>query len=302
MSEASQAAPPPKSPIHTARLYVLAAALMWSTAGLFAKAPLFDVWPEEVRGTLLSFWRALFAGVLLLPSVRRPRWRPQLAPLGFSFIGMNVTYLSAMSLTTAANAIWLQYTSPFWVFVLGAIFWRTPLARRDRRPLLLAAIGVALILYFELGGKAHVPEGDSSNRMGIACGLAAGVFYAGVVMGMHALKEENAVWLVAFCHLVTALALSPLVLYVGMRPTINQLLVLAIFGLFQMGLPYLLLVRGLQSVTPQEASLIALCEPVLVPLWVWLAWSYLPDWWTIVGGACILAGLLLRYRRPTRVS
>ncbi len=286
--------------MQTARLYVLAAAVMWSTGGLFAKAPLFDMWPDEVRETLLSFWRALFAGLLLLPAVRRPRWRPQLVPLGFAFVGMNVTYLSAMSLTTAANAIWLQYTAPFWVFVLGAIVWRTPLVRRDRGPLLLATVGVALILYFELGGGSPSRAVGALNRIGIACGLAAGVLYAGVVMGMHALREENGVWLVAFCHLVAALALLPVVLYVGIRPTISQLLVLAMFGLFQMGVPYLLLVRGLRGVTSQEASLIALCEPVLVPLWVWLAWSYRPDWWTIAGGACIFAGLLLRYRMPTK--
>ncbi len=302
MSESSESALAPSRQILFARLCVLAAALMWSTGGLFAKAPLFDVWPEEVRGTLLSFWRALFAGLLLLPAVRRPRWRPQLVPLGFSFIAMNVTYLTAMSLTTAANAIWLQYTAPFWVFVLGAIIWRTPLARHDRGPLFLGAIGVALILYFELGGGSQARIEGSSNQIGIACGLAAGLFYAGVVIGMHTLREENSVWLVAFCHLVAALVLLPVVLYIGIRPTLTQLLVLAIFGLFQMGLPYLLLVHGLRSVTPQEASLISLCEPVLVPLWVWLAWSFRADWWTIAGGACILAGLLLRYRIPTRAA
>lgn len=299
MSESSAADNLSQKHIRTARLFVLAAALMWSTGGLFAKAPLFDVWPDETRGTLLSFWRALFAGLLLLPAVRRPRWRPQLVPLGFSFIGMNVTYLSAMSMTSAANAIWLQYTAPFWVFVLGAILWRTPLERRDRTPLLLAGLGVGVILFFELGGYGQSPETGELNRLGIACGLAAGLFYAGVVMGMHALHEENSVWLVAYCHLVAAIALLPAVLYIGVRPTPAQLVVLAMFGLFQMGVPYLLLVRGLRYVSSQEASLIALLEPVLVPLWVLLAWGYWPAWWTVAGGACILAGLLLRYRKGT---
>lgn len=299
MDESTETATPSPRQIRNARLFVLAAALMWSTGGLFAKAPLFDAWPDETRGTLLSFWRALFAGLLLLPAVRGPRWRPQLVPLGFSFIGMNVAYLSAMSMTTAGNAIWLQYTAPFWVFVLGAIIWRTPLARQDRVPLLLAAVGVSLILFFELGGASQTAADNSLNRMGIACGLVAGVFYAGVVLGMHTLHRENSVWLVAYCHLVTAIALLPAVLYIGDWPTPGQLIVLAMFGLFQMGLPYLLLVRGLRTVSGQEASLIALCEPVLVPLWVWLAWSYRPDWWTMAGGTCILAGLLLRYRKPS---
>ncbi|HEV3137158.1 MAG TPA: hypothetical protein VGZ26_04625, partial [Pirellulales bacterium] len=55
------------------RLWIVLAAVMWSSSGLFAKAPIFDTWPAETRGVLLAFWRALFAGLLLLPLVRRPR-------------------------------------------------------------------------------------------------------------------------------------------------------------------------------------------------------------------------------------
>ena len=101
------------------RLYVLAAALMWSSSGLFAKAPVFAVWSDGERGPLMAFWRAVFASLILLPLVRRPRWRPALVPLALVFTLMNVTYLSAMALTTAANSIWLQSTAPWWVFSDG---------------------------------------------------------------------------------------------------------------------------------------------------------------------------------------
>jgi drug/metabolite transporter, DME family len=74
-----------------------------------------------------------------------------------------------------------------------------------------------------------------------------------------------------------------------------QLVVLAAFGLFQMGLPYLLFARGLRSVSSQEASLISLLEPVLVPVWVYLAWGDKPAWWTLGGGGLILTGLAIRY-------
>ena len=67
------------------RLLVVAAALMWSTSGLFAKAPYFDVWPEDVRGPLLAFWRAAFATLVLVPLVRRPRWTPLLVPMTVAF-------------------------------------------------------------------------------------------------------------------------------------------------------------------------------------------------------------------------
>src|SRR5690606_918278 len=56
------------------RYLVIAAAVLWSTSGLFAKAPWLAVWPLEVRGPLLAFWRTLFAGLFLLPWIRRPTW------------------------------------------------------------------------------------------------------------------------------------------------------------------------------------------------------------------------------------
>src|SRR6266404_7935911 len=119
------------------RLWVVLAAVMWSTSGLFAKSHVFDDWPPEVRGALLAFWRAAFAGLLVLPAVRRPRWSPQLVPMALAFAAMNVTYLSAMALTTAANAIWLQSTAPWWVFLFGAVVMREPVSRVEAIPLVL---------------------------------------------------------------------------------------------------------------------------------------------------------------------
>ena len=82
------------------RVMIAAAAVMWSTSGFFAKSPLFEDWPVEIRGPLLAFWRSLFACLVLLPLVRRPRWTPKLVPMVLVFAGMNFTYLSAMAHTT----------------------------------------------------------------------------------------------------------------------------------------------------------------------------------------------------------
>ena len=77
-----------------------------------------------------------------------------------------------------------------------------------------------------------------------------------------------------------------------------QLPVLGGFGLFQMALPYVIFARGLRSITSQEATVIGLLEPVLLPVWVYLAWGEVPAPWTVIGGGLILAGLLLRYGVP----
>jgi drug/metabolite transporter (DMT)-like permease len=281
-----------------ARLALVAAALLWSTSGLFAKAPIFDDWGPDVRGPALAFWRAVFAGGLLVPLVRRPRFRPALLVMPLCFAAMNVTYLSAMTFTTAANAIWLQSTAPAWVFLIGVLALGEMVSRRDVMLLVFAALGVGLILCYELP-RTGSDSGDS--RIGVLLALAAGITYAGVVSFLRALRSEDAVWLVVVNHLVTALVILPYIIHKGLWPTPTQLAVLAAFGLLQMGLPYVLFARALRTVPSQEAAGIVLLEPVLQPLWVYLAWGEPPAWWTLAGAGLILAGLVVRYM-PARSS
>lgn len=268
------------------RLSVLAAAVLWSSSGLFGKAPIFDEWPTETRGVLMGFWRALFAALVLAPTIRGPRWRPLLVPLTLAFALMNATYLSAMSLTTAANAIWLQSTNPWWVFLFSVCLFGEPVVRRDLVPLAFAVLGVGTILVCEIQGQATV---------GVALGLFSGVAYASVVVCMHRLSGENSPWLVALNHGVAMLVLLPWVFHLQQWPSARQLLVLACFGAFQMAVPYLLLIRGLRAISSQEAVAIGMLEPILVPFWAFLVRGEIPDWWTALGAVLILIGLVLRY-------
>jgi drug/metabolite transporter (DMT)-like permease len=283
---------PPAAAAHSAlrgRLLVALAAVMWSTSGLFAKATTFAVWPADERGILLAFWRAAFAGVLLLPAVRRPKWDIKLVPLCLAFTLMNVTYLSAMSLTTAANSIWLQSTAPWWVLLVGVLVLGEPFPRRELAPLLIGGLGLAVILGFEVQGQA---------RAGVLLGLVSGFAYSGVVLSLRALRGLDTVWIVAIAHLVTAAIIFPYVAYLNAWPTPHQLPVLAGFGLIQMALPYVFFARGLRAITSQEATVIGLLEPILLPVWVYLAWGERAAPWTIIGGGLILAGLVLRYGAP----
>jgi drug/metabolite transporter (DMT)-like permease len=265
------------------------AALLWSTSGLFVKTGAFNDWPADQRGILLAFWRALFAAVVLAPFVRRPRWRAALVPMGLAFGAMNATYLCAMVLTTAANAIWLQSTAPLWIFVLGRLLLRESGDPRDLAPLGFAAAGIGVILWFEAGGQ---------DARGVLLGLAAGVCYGAVVLCLRRLRDEDPVWLIALNHAFAALAMLPYVVSVGLWPSAAQLVVLAAFGAVQMAIPYVIFVRGLRHIGSQEAAGIGLLEPLLVPLWVYFVAGESPAWWTLAGGALILAGLALRYVRP----
>ncbi|HZZ29593.1 MAG TPA: DMT family transporter [Pirellulales bacterium] len=271
------------------RLCVAAAALMWSSSGFFAKNPIFDSWPSDERGVLLAFWRALFAGLLILPAVRRPHWSGKLLPMAGCFAVMNVTFLSAMSLTTAANAIWLQNTAPWWIFGIGTLVLRDPVNRRDLFTLVPGALGIGLILFHEAGSESH---------WGVVWGLLAALSYAGVVIFFRNLRGEDTFWLVSINHLVTAAVIAPFVLWRGLWPSGWQWPLLAGFGFFQMALPYTLFGRGLRLISAQEAAAIGLLEPILSPFWAFLVRGEKPGGWTIAGAAMILLGLVLRYAWP----
>lgn len=268
------------------RLWVVAAALLWSTSGLFAKSPWFLDWPAADRGPMLAFWRALFASLILLPFVRRPRWRPSLVPLGLSFAAMSVLYMTSMALTTAANAIWLQNIAPAWVFLLGITIFGDRVDRRNFVPLGFSLAGVGLILFHEAGGQAII---------GVVCGLASGLAFALVALLMRRTADEDHAWIVAFNQGVVALLLLPWIVCCTPMPTGAQVVATAAFGVLQMALPYLCFVRGLRLISSQEATLIVLLEPVVLPLWVYLAWGESPRWWTMAGGCLIFCGLTLRY-------
>ena len=224
-----------------------------------------------------------------MPAVRKPRWDPKLIPLCAAFIVMNITYLSAMTLSTAANAIWLQSTAPWWVLLIGVAFLGESLPRGQRLPLVIGGVGLAIILGFEVQGQA---------RVGVLCGLVSGLAYSCVVLSLRALRALDTVWIVALAHLVTATCIFPYILYLGIWPSTSQLPVLAGFGMLQMAVPYVLFARGLRAITSQEATVIGLLEPILLPVWVYLVWGEVPAPWTLVGGALILAGLAMQYAVP----
>jgi drug/metabolite transporter (DMT)-like permease len=277
-------------------LLVLAAALMWSSGGFFVKAPYFADWP----GPTLAFWRAAFACVVLLPLVRRPQWSWKLVPMTVVFALMNYTYLTAMAKGSAANAIWLQSTAPVWVLLVGVLVFGERATRRDLALVLFSAAGVGVILFY---------ESRSASLEAVLWGLASGLFYGGVVLGLRQLRNMDSTWLAATNHLVTAIALSafalsPIVSRDSATPFPSgiQWVFLAFFGMFQMGLPYILFARGLRSIPGHEATGIGLLEPILVPLWVYLAWGDRPAWWTLGGGGLILVGLAVRYALPPAKS
>jgi drug/metabolite transporter (DMT)-like permease len=279
------------------RLLIVLAAVLWSLSGLFTRVlnhhtPL-RLGPEPVDGLTIAFYRVLFAGLVLLPAVR-PRdvsFRPAMPAMVVCFAGLNLSFVLAMAGGKSSNAILLQYSAPLWLYLVGVWGLGEAASLRGWLTLLLGLAGVGVII---AGGW----QGGDLPVTGL--GLASGVFYAGVLLFLRALRDASPGWLTVMNHLGAAAAVAPLLLFRETGwPSLTgpQLGVLALFGAVQMGTPYLLMARGLRAVSAQEAGVITLLEPLLNPLWAYLAAPERerPTASTLLGGAFILGALAWRY-------
>lgn len=275
------------------RACIFAAAVLWSLSGVVAKSLALD--PLSI-----AFYRGLFAGLALLPCVRPRDWavRPVMAWLGLNFGAMTGFYLAAVKTTTAANAIYLEYTAAFWVIPLGIVVLGERPDRRSLEGVLVAMLGVGVIVGWGYDGRPN-------EWRGVAFGLASGFAYAVVATGMRGLRGLNPIWLSATLNLLGSLTLG-LGLLIGARrgpavPTGSEILILIAFGVVQMAIPYVLFARGLRDVGTAEAGLIALVEPILNPIWVLLVVHERPAAPTLLGGALLLGGVAHKFR-PRRAS
>lgn len=269
------------------RLLLLGAALLWSIGGVLAKSPWIAEIPLEHRGAVLACYRALFAAAALAPFVkwRRVRGGRGLVLTALSYAAMNILYLSALTRTTAAAAIFLQYTAIAWAVVLGWLCLRERPRRADWLALLFAGGGIACIVW---------QETSAQHAAGNLIGLASGVAYAGVAVGLRALRSEDPVWVVMFSNLTAGLLLLPWVASMPVALSTQQWGIVAAFGVIQLAIPYLLFAVAVRSVPAHEAALLTLIEAVLNPIWVWLIIGERAGAATWTGGACILVGLMLQ--------
>ena len=262
-----------------ARLYLLLGAVLWSSGGFFIK--------EIDAGALsITFFRCLFAAAWLLPFVRgRTFPRPLDAAVSIAlFTGLLTLYVGSTKETTAANAIFLQYTAPVYVIVLAPLVLRERLRPSDGAALAICLVGIAVLF---LGNQ------DSGDARGLWMGLGSGAFYGLFLLSLRRTRYADpiAVTFVNCLGVAVLLAPAPGVWDVGAA----DLRLLALMGLVQFALPYVFFTFGLQRVSGAEASLIALAEPVLNPVWVVLLLGEEPTAATVAGGGIILAGLALRY-------
>lgn len=272
-----------KFQLERGRLFILAAAILWSLAGVFIK--FLDIHPLAI-----VFYRSLFAALVFTPFLKRYDFRCNGTILisVLSYTAAISAFVSANKLTSAANAIVLQYTAPIFVFLFSWLVLREKIAKANIFALAVAMIGIGII---------SLDSAGEAEMAGVALALLSGVLFAGYMINLQRTQKIAPVYLTWVNNLVCAFLVF-WVVQAQLTLTVNQTLTLAVMGGVQLGAPYYLFSKGLQTVALPEASLIALIEPVLNPLWVALIVGELPSTATVCGGAMILFGLGVRYVWP----
>jgi drug/metabolite transporter (DMT)-like permease len=264
------------------RLLLLAAAVLWSTAGAAIKSCGLDA--LQIAGG-----RSLVAAAFLFLAVRDARARPdrRVFFVAGTYAATVVLFVVATKLTTAANAIFIQDVAPLWVLVLSP--WL--LGEHPTRGELLAIpiFGLGLGLFF-------VDELAPGQVLGNVAALVSGFSFALSIVGLRILRERGPAAL-AWGNVVAAAVTLPL-WGRGPAATPADLGIVLYLGIFQLGLAYLCFSRGVTGTPAIEASLLILLEPVLNPIWTWIATGERMGPWAIAGGAVVLLATSWRAVAP----
>lgn len=261
---------------------LIGAAVAWSSGGVIVKAALVEVHPFAI-----AFYRNLFAALAFSVFLRRSSWRGhRLLPFCVATYAATVFfYLWSVKVTTAANAILLQYTWPVIVCLISAVVLRERVPRANLVAVGLGMAGVAVVF---------MGRGGANDTLGIGLALTSSVSFAISSILVSRLGVLNTAYLVFMCNLGGALVILPWA-WPHLAVAWPQLGAIAVMGWFQLGLGWYLFTRGVQAVNPQEAGIITLLEPILNPIWVAIVVHEIPNRWTFAGGALIVAALVLRY-------
>ncbi len=276
------------------RLQILAAALLFSTGGAAIKTCAFTAWQ-------VASFRSAIAGLALFLLLRDGRrfWAPRPLAVGAAYAATMLLFVSANKLTTAASTIFLQSTAPLYLLVLAPLLLGERIRRSDVAATLVLAIG--LVAFF-VGSEPTFATAPDPVRGNVLATLAA-LTWAATILGLRWLARAEepgaASAAVVAGNAIACVFALPFALPVPSGRPLDWVVV-GYLGLFQIGLAYVFLTRGVRRLPAFEVSLLLLVEPVLSALWAWLLHGERPGPWSAAGCAVILAATAGRALRAAR--
>lgn len=287
-------------------LYVVFGVLLWSTGGLFIKITTLD--PFQ-----LTFFRSFLAGltVLIFTYKRGLRLNFVGALASVAYALLLFLFVWATKNTTSANAIFLQYTAPIYILILSPFIIGEKFHLRDLFTVILCIGGMSLFFVGKL---------EASDYRGNLAALASGVFYGLYIMLLKHPKATgsaesqaslpasaaaddaeippkplgNPVVTVIYGNFLLAAVMLPYGISAVPVMTTGDVFAAAFLGIIQIGIAYMLFIKGVYGGTrPLDASIIGFIEPLLNPVWVFLFIGERPSNWAILGGAVIIATVVV---------
>lgn len=264
---------------HKGILYVFTAALLWSSGGLFIKLISFNAMQ-------LSFFRCLIAAITFaLIFKKRTLIFNKLSIINsFIYAIVLITFVIATKTTTAANAIFLQATAPIYVLIFEPLLNKTRYERINIITVGVCIIG--MILFF-------VGKLEPGHLEGNLVALISGITFAALFLGMKQNDQKYQQSSIFWGNILVALICFP---FLSSLEVINfsDLWMVSFLGVFQIALAYAFFASGLKRIYAVEASIIAMIEPVLNPVWVFIGYGETPSITAIIGGVIILCAILVR--------
>jgi len=260
-------------------IFVAISAILWSTNGLFIK--LIDLGPLTIVGV-----RSAIAAVMMLFIFNknlRFNWSLAQVAGALAYSATVVLFVSATKMTTAANVVFLHYTTPVFTALLGAWLLKEKVSRLDWGIIVLVLCGMAL---FFVGG--FTPGGFLGNIMAIT----SAVTVAFMILFLRSQKSGSTIETIIMGNIITALACSYFV--IQQPPAALDWLPLLYMGTIQIGLSFILYCSAIKYIAALDAVLIQTVEPLLNPIWVLLVIGETPGIWAIIGGVVVLTTVTIR--------
>jgi len=266
---------------------LVAAAVLWSLAGVLIK------WVSLPALAVAGFRSAIALPVLFIFFGRRAvNFSAAQLIGGAAYAATVILFVAATKLTTAGNAILLQYTAPLYVAMLSGWLLHERTRWFDWTAIASVLCGMSLFFLDQLSAG-----GLTGNILAVISGFA----FASLILAMRKQKDASPAGSAILGNLLTVLVCLPWM--VQSPPGGTDWIGLALLGVFQIGLSYVFYAVAIRNVTAMEGILIPVLEPILNPLWAFLCMGERIGLWALLGGVVVILSVIFRgvmdYRRTS---
>lgn len=260
-------------------LQMVICSVLWSIAGIFIKL-------INCNAVVIAGLRGLIAAAVIFVFMHISKEKfvfTKKTALGALMGGISfLCFVAANKLTTAANAIVLQFTLPVFILVFSALFFRKKIRRADIVVVALTFLGIALFFFDSIGGGKTL-----GNILAVIAGAGLALMF--IITGEQ--TESERMSCLACAHLMTAAVSIPFLFFTQNTFDAKSIICILILGIFQLGIPYILFGLAVGACPPLACSLISALEPLLNPVWVLIFDGEKPGIFALIGGIIVITSV-----------